>query len=37
MNLAHAVDATCVIQDAFGGRRFAGINMSDDADITNPF
>jgi hypothetical protein len=35
MDFAHAVDASRIKQDTFCSRRFTGINMSDDANITN--
>jgi hypothetical protein len=36
MDFAHAVDAPGVIEYSLGRGRLTGINMGNDADITNP-
>jgi hypothetical protein len=33
MHFAHSMDASCVVQDAFGGGRFARIDVGGDTDI----
>ncbi len=35
VDIAHAVGCAGVVQDALGGRRLAGIDVGDDADVAN--